>query len=135
MPSRRTYRRNAALAIKAAELAVAVPLVVAHRVNRMAVAKTPVSERDLKEFQLMGTEKAAAFMESWNAMAVHAIRANQALASSFLRACSAPLGPHSTQALATQMQNVALAMFGKGMAPLHRVAVANARRLARTPVR
>ena len=59
----------------------------------------------------MGTEKVAAFNEAWNSMALEAFRANQRLTVSFMQA--------------------ALGIFGKGMAPVRRRAVANAKRLGR----
>ncbi len=98
----------------------------------MANAGTSVSARDLKEFHLMHSAKAAAFHESWNAMALHAIRANQALGFLLWRSFWSPsFGADASQALARQMQSAALGMLGKGMAPVHRVAVANAKRLSR----
>ena len=61
-----------------------MPQVVAHRVMRMAIAGPSVSERDRKEFQRMSAEKMTAIIDSWNAMTMQALRANQALAASFL---------------------------------------------------
>jgi len=134
-------RRNAriikSLTIKAAELAVAVPQVIAHRVTRMAIAGPRPSARDRREFDLMGAEKTAAFTDSWNAMATQAVRANQALAKSWFRSLwslSTTSRP-SASALAAQFRNVTLDVLGKGMAPVHRKAVANAKRLARTKLR
>ena len=94
----------------------------------MAIAGPSVSERDRKEFERMGTEKMAAFCESWNAMAMQALRANHALASSFLRLFWSPWlrGKPSASAAAAQLHNAALDVLGKGMAPVHRKAVANA---------
>ena len=81
----------------------------------------------------MSAEKTAAFTESWNAMNRQAIRANHALAMSFFR--SFWKGGPSASAVAAQMQSAALGVLGKGMAPVHRKAVANAKRLARTKLR
>jgi len=136
MPSRRT-RKTMSLATKAAELAFVVPQVVAHRVARMAIAGPSPSERDRKEFQRMSSEKVTAFGESWNAMAMQAFRANQLLAASFLRAFWLPSlrGKPSANAAAAQLQGAALGVLVKGMAPVHRKAVANAKRLARTKLR
>ena len=136
MASRRK-RKPQSLVAKAAELAFAVPQVVAHRVTRMAIAGPSVSERDRKEFQRMGTEKTAAFFESWNAMTMQALYANQALAASFFRSFWSPSlkGRPSTSAVAAQLHSAALGVLGKGMAPVHRKATANAKRLARTKLR
>jgi len=84
MPSRRK-RGTRSLAVKAPELAFAVPQVVAHRVTRMALSGPRLSARERKEFELMVAEKNSAFGESWNAMAAQAARANRALAASFFQ--------------------------------------------------
>jgi hypothetical protein len=103
----------------------------------MAVAGPTLSARDRKEFQRMGAEKTAAFGESWNAMTLQALHAHQALAASFFRAFWSPSlkGRPSASAVAARLQSAALDVLGKGMAPVHRKAVANAKRLARTKLR
>ncbi len=139
MPSSRN-RKARSLFTQSTQLAFAAPLVVAHRVARMAIAESPMSARDRKEFSRMAAEKTAAFNESWNAMALEAMRANQAMALSFLRSFS-PLCTHSTKrkrsasALAAQWQSAVLGVAGKGVTPVRRKAVANAKRLARTRLR
>jgi len=140
MTSSRTRKSKAkakAIAVKAAELSVAVPQVVAHRVTRMAIAGTPMSARDREEFKRMVAEKKSAFTEAFAAMASQTVRANQALAASLVRPFWSPTlrrNPSPT-ALATQMQGAALGVLAKGIAPIHRKAVANAKRLARTKLR
>lgn len=136
MPSRRT-RKTQSMVTQAVELAFAVPQVVAHRVARMAIAGPTLSERDRQEFQRMGAEKTAAFGESWNAMTLHALHAHQALAASFFRAFWSPSlkGGPSASAVAAQWHSAVLGVLDKGLAPVHRTAVANAKRLARTKLR
>jgi hypothetical protein len=133
----RRNRANRSLAIKAAELAFAVPQVVAHRVTRMALASPKLSPRDRKEFERMVAEKNAAFGESWRAMATQAALANQALAASFFQSLlSVSRGRKpSAAAAASQFHKAALGVLGKGLAPVHRKAVANAKRLSRTKLR
>ncbi|MGZ8259341.1 MAG: polyhydroxyalkanoate granule-associated phasin [Caldimonas sp.] len=121
---------------QAAELAWAVPQVVAHRLARMAKAGAKPSPRDRKEFARMVAEKQAAFGESWQAMAQQALRSQQSLARALARAATSPLAPHrkaavNPLALQLQMQQAAMAIWGKGLAPVHRRAVANAKRLSR----
>ena len=133
----RPTRGSKLLAAQATELSMAVPRVMAHRLTRMALAGSTPSERDRKEFDLMSSEKSAAFLESWKAMAVQSMRANQALSMSFFRAF---WSPSMTEKLCmgnitTQMQNAAIGVLGKGMAPVHQRAVANAKRLSRTKLR
>ena len=125
------------LAAQAAELSLAVPQVMAHRLTRMALAGHTPSARDREEFDLMSHEKSAAFLESWQAMAVQSMRANQALSMSFFRAFWSPTmtGKMSMGGIGAQIQNAALGVLGKGMAPVHRRAVANAKRLSRTTLR
>jgi hypothetical protein len=106
-------------------LALAVPQVVTHRIGRMAAAGAKPSARDRREFALMGAEKVAAFWESWAAMGWAAMQAQQALWRSMMLA---PWGGLPTkQALAGQ----ALRVLNHGLAPVHRRAVGNAKRLAR----
>ena len=135
MASRRS-RNASSLALKSAELAFAAPQVVVHRMARMAAAGPVLSERDLREFQRMGTEKISAFAESWNAMALQAARANQDLAAGFLRSLWSPLAWASPFAhTAAQLHRAALGVLHEGIDPVHREATANARRLARTKLR
>lgn len=138
MPHR--IRKSTSIAAKATELAIAVPQVIAHRVTRMAIADPKLSQRDRKEFHRMGTEKIAAFSESWIAMMMQAALANQQLAASFIRLFWSPwlwmLGSNSSSnSTSSQLHNATLGVFAKGIAPVHRTAVANAKRLARTKLR
>ncbi len=136
MVARKT-RGTRSLATKAAELAIAVPQVVAHRVTRMGLSGPKLSLRDRKEFERMVAEKNDAFGESWKAMAAQAALAQRQLAASFFRSfLSVARGKKpSTAASASQLHKAALGVLGKGFAPVHRKAVANAKRLARTKLR
>jgi hypothetical protein len=135
--SNRRNRRQATLAIQATELAVAAPLVAAHRLSRLALAGHRPGSRDRREFALMGAEKVAAFHESWNAMFMQSLRIQQEIVASMWRSffipkftpwpwiVPSPLDlPHST-----------VRVLAKGIAPVHRRVVANARRLGRTHAR
>ena len=136
MASRRT-RAKSSLAQQAAELALAVPQVVAHRMTRMALAGPHPSPRDRKEFARMVAEKNDAFGEAWQAMALHGARAQQALGASLFAsflAIARGRRPSPARSVA-QLQHAAFGVLGKGLAPVHRKAVANARRLARTKLR
>lgn len=130
----RRPRKSKSLSAQAAALAVAVPQVIVHRAIRMAMAGASPSARDRKEFHRMGAEKVAALTESWNAMAVQTFRANQQLALSYMQSLWFPwLSPMSSAKSASrQLSNAALGILGKGMAPIRRRAVANAKRLGRT---
>ena len=128
----RHKRQSTSVIVKATELARAVPQVVAHRVTRMALAGTSPTARDQREFRQMEAEKMAAFTESWNAMATQAFRANYLLATSFWRSW---LAGRPSQLSGSQLHNAALGVLGKGFGPVHRRAVANAKRLARTRLR
>ena len=82
----------------------------------------------------MGSEKIAAFNEAWTAMAFQAFRANQQLTLSFMQSLWFPwVHPkRSAKSTSKQLSNAALGILGKGMAPVRRRAVANAKRLGRT---
>lgn len=129
----RRNRNARTIAAKTAAISVAAPQVIAHRLARMAAAGPTLTDRDRKEFQRMGAEKAAAFTESWYAMALQIMRANQALATSLFWSPWS-FGRPSARVTA-QLQNAALGVLSKGIAPVHRKATANAKRLARTKLR
>ena len=132
------YRRpnTLILATQAMELGFAVPQVVAQRLMRIATAGARPSVSDWNEFWLMGAEKVAAFGESWNAMLLELCRANLAFAFSFGPTWwfRFPVTARSSQARTRRhIERTALAALAKGIAPIHRRAVANARRLGRKP--
>lgn len=77
----------------------------------------------------MGAEKFLAFGESWNAMFVQAALENQRLAFSALQALWFPWLPRSSAS--RQLGNAARGILGAGLAPVHRRALANAKRLRR----
>jgi hypothetical protein len=125
-----------ALSKKSSELAAAATQVVAHRVTRMVLAGPMPSKRDRIEFQRMVDEKKQAFTESWLAMTTQSLLANQALLTTAWNTLYHPwLGGGATPgAMATQMQNAGFGVINKAMAPVHRTAMANAKRLAKTPL-
>ena len=133
MPNKTGNRRSRALGAQMIDLGFAVPEVMAYRIARMALVGSSPSARDRREFQRMGAEKLAAFYESWNAMLTEMLRANAQLALWSARwfvpgwPASRPL----TRATAGHIQRAAIGILGKGVAPVRRRAVANARRLRR----
>ena len=120
MATRRRTRRSKSLAVQSMELGMAVPQVIAHRMAGM----------DRKEFHRMGSEKIAAFNEAWTAMAFEAVRANQQLTLSFMQSLWFPRARRKSAS--RQLSDATLGILGKGMAPIRRRAVANAKRLRRT---
>jgi hypothetical protein len=116
------------IAKQALGLSWAAPQVVAHRVGRMAAAGARPNARDRKEFALMGAEKVAAFYESWAAMGLATLQAQQRLWAGMMLA---PWSARSRSALASQT----LRILGQGLAPVHRRATANAKRLGRKRAR
>ncbi|NML47901.1 hypothetical protein HHL11_29395 [Ramlibacter sp. G-1-2-2] len=115
-------RRSRTLSRQATELAVAVPQVVAHRLTRMALAGPNPSARDRREFHGMGAEKVVAFWQSWFAMGWATVESMQKMWIAGLQGARVPL---------IDVQQV----MARGMAPVHRKATSNARRLARTRMR
>jgi hypothetical protein len=99
----------------------------------MALVGTQLSERDRKEFQVMLHEKHAAFAEAWSDMAMHAFRANQAFTASMLPFFFTPFSyVQAARSASAHFQNAAIGVLGKGLAPIHRRAVSNARRLSKS---
>ena len=134
-----SWRRKAArLGAQASELMLAAPVVVAHRLGRLARAGHRPSVKDQREFQRMSAEKLAAFGEAWQAMTLQMLKSNQQLAASMMRSgCpGAALRKGSMGAplarAAALWQQAALDILGQGIRPVHRRAVANAKRLGRS---
>ncbi|MDN3923280.1 polyhydroxyalkanoate granule-associated phasin [Roseateles violae] len=132
MPKRQT--QSLSLARKTAELSIAAPLVVSHRLARMAAAGANPSARNSAEFRRMFDEKTVAFSQAWNAMALQTLRANQAFASAAFRSLMFPWmkSPRSASALAASFQSATWGILAKGLAPVHGKAMANAKRLGRS---
>ena len=115
------------------ELALAVPQVVTHRLLRMATAGSRPSARDRHEFWLMGAEKIEALGESWNAVFFEVFRTNLTFALSFAPQWwfGWPTVASASRAATRHWERTAIAALVKGIAPVRRRAVANARRLSR----
>ena len=97
-----------------------MPQVIAHRSLGM----------DSREFHRMGAEKMFAFGESWNAMYMQMFMEQQRLAISFMTSFWFPwLAPR--RSAASQIGSAMLGITGAGLAPVHRRALANAKRLGR----
>lgn len=134
MPYRR--RRKRALSTQAIELTLAVPQVLSHRLSRLSLAGNSPSLRDRREFYLMGTEKIEAFYESWNAMLMEMFEANLKFMFAPVLFWWSPWGgtTRALEAFSKRSRQATLAVLGSGLAPFHRRAVANARRLRRVRV-
>ncbi len=139
--STRNHSRSAQrLQRQAGELALAVPQVVAARLARIAVAGPMPSPRDQREFSRMGAEKVAAFQESWVAMFSQVAQIQQQAMMAWWGAALTPWSmswPKATLPLTPMSPATAIGhwarVLNEGMAPVHRRAVANARRLSRNP--
>jgi hypothetical protein len=135
MPNR-TSPRSSSAARKAAELSLAAPQVIAHRLTRMALAGPVLSSRDRKEFTGMVREKQLAFTQGLVGAWIEVARVNQAMllsAMTSLWSLQSPLA--RARASARQMNSGVNTVTDKFLAPVHRKAVSNARRLAKTRLR
>ena len=137
MTRRRTLSRSL-------ELAAAAPAVIALRSARMMAAGAAPTAADRREMSRMVTEKVGAFSQSWWLMASQQQRAfvqawvamAQAWWAPWLRIASAhPFSPvpagHDLRTLQRRLQRAQAAVLASGLAPLHRTATANLRRLSR----
>lgn len=126
-------RKSKTLAAQTFELGIAAPQVIAHRVARIASAGASPSARDRAEFHRMRIEKILAVNEAWTAMAAQAFLENQKFALSFMQSLWFPwMSPKPTvKSVSRQFNRAAAGVLVKGMAPVRRRAVANAKRLGR----
>lgn len=129
---------------EAAQMAAAVPQVVAHRVGRMMTAGVVPNGRDQQEFYLMGAEKVAAFNESWAAMSRQALAAQQQFLLWWMQTwwkvalggwMNPPTLGHLSSSAQQRLFGSMLDVTHRGMAPVRRRAVANARRLGNAETR
>ena len=125
-------KRDLRLARQLTDLGIAVPQVVAHRMTRMLLAGPHWSQRDRREFARMGTEKADAFFDAWNAMAAQMMNAQLRLALLPLTWMWMPTSAHARRLLATHARRTLTSTLSSGLAPVHRRAVGNARRLRKS---
>ena len=134
MTRRPRRRRSSALtlATRASELAFAVPVVVAARTARMLAAGSAPTPADRAEMRRMGSEKVEAFAAAWMAMAMRWQRLQIEWA---MRAWTAAWRfPSPAQARRRSLAATSHAfheLASAGLAPVHRTATRNARRLSR----
>lgn len=107
-------------ASKLLEIGLAAPQVVTHRVGRMTRSGPVVSARDQREFIGMIVEKQVAFFQSWWGMFMELGKLQQ----SWMLAITRGTVPSVPRAMSSIM--------GKGIEPVRRKAVSNAKRLSRT---
>ena len=134
-----TSRRSASsrLAQQTAGLAMAAPQVVGHRLTRMAMAGPQPSARDRAEFHRMGAEKVVAFSQGWLALNTSLWQAQQQLMLQWLQMAWQPQlwwGGAAFTRSARSAAQLGLGALSAGVAPIHQRAVANAKRLATTPL-
>lgn len=112
-----------------AEINAVVPGIVSHRLMRLAWTGAVPSRADRSEFSRMSREKCQAVSLSAVAMTAFAMQQQMAMAQSFMQAMWAPWmgGAHSSIPAAYPVA----AMLSAGLAPYHRIATANARRLGK----
>jgi len=117
------------VATQATELATAVPQVLAYRLAGIPVPVTAPSAHDRGEIRFMGDDMLAVSTECWNTLAMHTLRASQVLALSFMRPYWFPWAAAGPSADSAALPSAVTGMVREGMAPMHRRAAANARRL------
>jgi hypothetical protein len=121
------------LSQQALELSIAAPQVVARRLARMALAGANPSASDQKEFRQMSDEKVTAFYQSWTAIWAQMYRSQFAIAQTMMSAVtSAMVAGKQPSAASTfsAMSRETSKVLSAGIAPVHRAAVSNAKRLS-----
>lgn len=135
--------KQIALAAQAGEMMLAVPQVIAHRMGRMMMRHPGANDR--RELHRMGMEKAEAANEAFTGVATQMARSAHGAATTYAQAWGrawmqiffpwmAPGGRARFPVWGMtpgQMHHAALDVMGKAVAPAHRRAVANAKRLAK----
>ena len=120
-------RKRRTIATQAAELALVAPQVIATRLGRLALAGAQPSPHDRREFVRMVVEKQTAAGQAFAAMAAQSWLG----AASFMRVAWTPWFGRGMHPVMTQVQDTTERVIAGALAPVHRAAVANSRRLAR----
>lgn len=128
-----TLKKSYRLATQAAEIAVAAPQVIAMRTARMAMAGTNPSAKDQREFYQMGAEKVEAFSEAWMAMTMQMWKAQQEFMFMWMRSFNPYFGSGlSFEQSSKHLEAATLNVLSKGISPVHKRVVSNAKRLSRS---
>ncbi|MDB5818227.1 MAG: Proline dehydrogenase [Rhizobacter sp.] len=118
------------------EIAVAAPQVISARLAQMALAGSTPNKAEQAEFSLMGMEKVNAFGESMQAMAVPLLNTQQVLAKTLAQQWLHLLSPFAfRQPSGRALERSMMRVMDTGLAPVHRVVTANARRLGARKIR
>lgn len=113
------------------ELGLSAPVVIAHRLTRLALAGPKPSAADQHEFATMGLEKVAAFQQAGFNMWLTSLQMSQQMMMTLAGWWMAPWSTRpSTQAMRTLVDSP-LAVLNAGLCPVSRRAGANAKRLSR----
>ena len=113
-----------------AEINAAVPGIVSRRLMQLAWAGAEPSRSDRTEVSRMSSEKWQAASQSAMAMTAFAMQQQMAMTQSFWQAVWAPWMSLSV-GHAPAVSNPVAGMLSAGIAPYHRIATANARRLGK----
>ena len=124
--------RKAGAIVKAAELAIAAPQVVALRTARMLAAGANPGAADRAELTQMSTEKVQAFWESMFAMGTQIVRTQQEYATTAaLQWWRLWTNPSWLVPTSRKRQSEMSKLVDAALTPVHKRATANARRLGR----
>ena len=131
MTQSRTSRKSEELKKKTAELAEAAPQVIAKRLGSLAASGPMLSRQDQQDLHEMVSEKQTAFTESFVAMSMQVMASQQELTMKAMKSVIWPKGTANSNFMqaADDAHNAALDVLDKGLEPIHKTAVANAKRL------
>ena len=137
---KRLARQQAHLAGQLQQIAWAAPQVIVQRTLRMAMAGASPSARDRQEFTRMWTEKPDAFGQAWWNMVQESLLIQQRWALQGMQLWSqllfggAPLSQAQMNGLwkswTKQQARAGLNIGNRGLSPVRKRAVSNARRLS-----
>jgi hypothetical protein len=133
MPPRKTY------VVKAAELSLAAPRVIALRTARILAAGVDPAARDRRALSQMAWEKIAAWQESMHAMTAQVYKAQVQWNLGALRLwwawCTSPwpllAARPGYRIVHARWERSMARVIDKGIAPVHRRVTSNARRMSK----
>ncbi|PID60557.1 MAG: hypothetical protein CSB44_10010 [Gammaproteobacteria bacterium] len=125
-------KSSRSIPVQSLELALSAPVVIAARLGQFAAAGLAPAPADVREAGLMWVEKFGAMQESMLAMNIELSKCQQTLWRLYWRSLLEPqVAMTLAQRSSLELQRGLERSMSAGLAPVHRRAVANAKRLGK----
>jgi len=125
-------KKNKSISLQSAELAEAVPQVLSNRIAQIASPGLQPSMEDIVELNRMWSEKMLATVASWSEINSECLCYQEKVMEATAKSSSNPWMMPQAFLVSSMMfaPSAVMGILGRGLEPVHKVAMANAERLA-----